>query len=90
MDSSKPGPRPHTTRPTILPRQLTIGECIAIGRYADPLYEGERQARAVHTVLDFIDSLQVCTTCGWPELEHRASRQIRTEIRCCAHWTRKL
>jgi hypothetical protein len=41
-------------------------------------------------VLRLIDSLEVCTTCGWTRDTHLLDQQTRTDVRCCAHWTRDL
>lgn len=83
------GPR-SDARPTILPRQLTIGECAAIARYGPHLVGEQRDRVAVHTILRFIDQLRVCTTCGWTEDVHHADRETRDRLTCCAQWTRQL
>jgi hypothetical protein len=84
-----PGPRPANGRPSAggTNRQLTIGECIAIGRYAEQLHQARGKSTVpAWAVLEYIDALRVCTTCGYPPGEHRVLGDRRT----CRHYSRDL
>jgi ribosomal protein L32 len=72
------------------PRQLTIGECIAIGRYGPTIVmEGDRRAH-MDAILAFIDRIEVCTTCGWSRELHRVNPGGVRVMHICDHWTRDL
>lgn len=89
MSTYQGGPRPNSRRNLIRPRQLTIGECIAIARYHDGLREEDEKTVPMTWLLDFIDHMQVCTTCGWPVHVHRASEEHKRLVHCCAQHTRE-
>lgn len=80
------GPRPNSRGATAT-RQITIGEAAAIVRYM-PEMIAQRGGSAVPlwAVLEYIDALQVCTTCGYPLGEHRLVGGGRS----CKHFERHL
>jgi hypothetical protein len=71
-------------------RQLTLGECIAIGRYGQHYVDASGLTPPLETLLLFIDTIQVCTTCGWSREIHKTDYASRTEIGVCGEYTRKL
>jgi hypothetical protein len=68
-------------------RQLTIGEVIALGRYCGPLYDRRGKPTVpLWATLEYIDSLKVCTTCGYLKDDHRVLGDRKT----CRHYTRDI
>jgi|1185.fasta_scaffold83624_2 hypothetical protein len=87
MPEDHGGHAPQTTRATTRTnRQLTLGECIAIARYGREYADGGRVGLV--NILDTIDRLGVCTTCGWSRAMHVAAPGGALEEGICAHWTR--
>jgi hypothetical protein len=85
-DPRMAGPRPNG-RPAPGGRQLTIGECAAIGRYMEQLFAARgKQTVPVWAVLEYLDTLAVCTTCGYVAGEHRVLGDRKT----CRHYARDL
>jgi hypothetical protein len=85
MSTPKNGRRETTPRHNVS-RQLTIGECIAIGRYVGPLYDARGKLTVpLWAVLEYLDTLQVCTTCGYVQGEHRVLGDRKT----CRHFSRQ-
>lgn len=88
MPSMPTGPRPKNSRALIRPRQLTIGECAAIARYAPHHVDGVTGKVSIPEILQLIDRLAVCTTCGWPVHTHDADRATLKALRCCGQYRR--
>jgi hypothetical protein len=88
MSNPTHGPRPNGARQSHVAvgnRQLTIGECAAIGRYMQPLYDARGHLRVpTWAILEYLDSLAVCMTCGYLPGEHRVLGDRKT----CRHYTR--
>jgi hypothetical protein len=89
MDSEENGAPRATRRQRYTHRQLTIGECIAIERYGRHLIEASASSVGLADVLDFIDRIGVCTTCGWPVHIHDDKRFEGIRLGVCAQWTRQ-
>jgi hypothetical protein len=86
MTRPQPGPRPNGARP-VGNRQLTIGECAAIGRYMGPLYTARDKVTVpTWAILEYLDTLAVCRVCGYLPGEHRVLGDRKT----CRHYTRDL
>lgn len=67
-------------------RQLTIGECAAVARYADAFRNPDTGRVDLAELLDFMDRAEVCTTCGWSRAIHEAgSGQHRLSTVCPQH-----
>lgn len=71
-----------------LHRQLTMGECIAITRYARTLGDSSDSRVYLDEVLRTIDEYEVCTTCGWSRSTHEGLKGPVHNVGMCAHWTR--
>lgn len=72
-------------------RQLTLGECIAINRYALALLDDKDSGRLpLAELLEFIDRIKVCTTCGWSRAIHENTLVPHTAMGLCAHYERHL
>lgn len=69
-------------------RQLTIGECLAISRYGSG--ELDERPMTMGEILDLIDRLEVCTTCGWSVHMHMQAGVEARSIGLCAHYSREL
>jgi hypothetical protein len=76
---------PKTSR---LDRQLTIGECLAITRYGSN--ELDERPMTARQVLDLIDRLEVCTTCGWSLHLHATAVHGFAPQGICDHYTREV
>ena len=72
------------------PRQLTIGECIAMARYAPAVKPPGAHKVDATELLAFCDRLEVCTTCGWSRKLHTQVDGGDRLVNMCAHWTRDL
>ena len=81
-------PAPHTRIAWLAERQLTLGECIALARYADTIPDPGQ--RTVGQMLALLDELRVCTTCGWSEQLHTTRGGSDDIVGLCAHFTRDL
>jgi hypothetical protein len=69
-------------------RQLSLGECLAVQRYATN--ELDERRMTVAEVFRLIDGLEVCTTCGWSKKMHERTGTDAQVIGLCEHWTRKV
>jgi hypothetical protein len=86
MPTHNAGPRPDGARP-VGNRQLTIGECIAMGRYMGQMFDARGKPTVpIWAAMEYLDALQVCTTCGYVAGEHRVLGDRKT----CRHYTRDL
>lgn len=83
------GPSRHSAR-TALDRQLTLGECIAIERYGRHFLDDKGLTPPISRFLEFIDVMEVCTTCGWTRTEHETDLETRSLLSCCAQHSREL
>jgi hypothetical protein len=70
-------------------RQLTLGECIALARYAQAMTDEDPAVVRLGDVLDLIDRLEVCTTCGWSAQLHSAVAGGEAPIGLCTGYTRE-
>jgi len=80
----KPSPFPQTDR------QLTVGEMIGMIRYGPHVASLERGEAHLEAVLEFLDHIEVCTTCGWSRTFHETASVPPGVAHICAHWTREI
>lgn len=76
--------------PDSLERQLTLGECLALARYAPAELDHARGRVSIARALAMIDAMEVCTTCGWSRELHTARPDGWKVIHMCAQFTRDL
>lgn len=81
-------PRQPTGTITVPDRQLTLGECIALGRYGTS--DADDRSISLGNLLMLIDRLEVCTTCGWSKRMHEATADPVHIVGLCAQWTREI
>jgi hypothetical protein len=77
---------PEPTAPDLEHRQLTLGECLALARYGEALHALGQTHVELWQVLKMVDSMRVCTTCGWPEHLHTGPGTVPILDGICAHF----
>ena len=86
MPSTEPGRSRHPSRPKLI-GQLTLGECIAIARYAPHMMDEDGRHVDSRALMELIEDMNVCTTCGWPERTHAAVGIHAQALGMCAQFT---
>jgi hypothetical protein len=86
MSNHTPGRPAHPRRPKLI-GQLTVGECIAIARYAPHYLDPGSGTTDLNRLMQLLDDLNVCTTCGWPEHTHALDGIDAQALEMCAQFT---
>jgi hypothetical protein len=69
-------------------RQLTWGECIALRRWIQQDIEA-KQPQSVRAYMRLLETVPVCTTCGWSEDLHTGEARNSGDLFICAHFVHR-
>jgi hypothetical protein len=92
MTSDTGGPRPNSSRTdgSLYRRQITLGEAIAMARFARTNEQMGGPKLTAQQLLRLCDVCNVCTTCGWGEDDHRSDKNLEAIRTRCPQHTREL